>query len=304
MTLAVGVKFRRHGPLNYYDPGEEDLDPGCQVLADTARGIEIGEVVMTASDIAPEMLPKPVPPIVRRATAEDLAQRQERDRRLPEAMRTARDLVEERKLPLKVARAEISFDGTRILFDLTAERQTQYQDLARDLATVLRCRVELRQIGARDEARIQDGYGPCGNRLCCSSWLKEFVPVTIKMAKEQGLPLNPTRLNGMCGKLKCCLQYENEQYVDVKRRLPRPGTQLEVEGQRAVIAEINVIKEQVMVTMTESGTVVALPAAGLMQEPRPADEQQPGIRRRPRQRSSGQGPGSSKPPWDGPTAAS
>jgi cell fate regulator YaaT (PSP1 superfamily) len=202
-----------------------------------------------------------------------------------------------------VARAEISFDGTRILFDLTAERQTQYQDLARDLATVLKCRVELRQIGARDEARIQDGYGPCGNRLCCSSWLKEFVPVTIKMAKEQGLPLNPTRLNGMCGKLKCCLQYENEQYVEVKRRLPRPGVQLEVEGKTAVITEINVIKEQVLVTMTESGTVVALPAAGLLQEPR-GSEEQPGPRRRSRQRGSGRGAGSSAPPEGGPSAAS
>jgi cell fate regulator YaaT (PSP1 superfamily) len=303
MTVAVGVKFRRHGPLNYYDPGEEDLDPGSQVLADTARGIEIGEVVMAAADIAPDMLPRPVPPIVRRATSDDLAQRSELDRRLPEVMRAARDLVEERKLPLKVARAEISFDGTRILFDLTAERQTQYQDLARDLATVLKCRVELRQIGARDEARIQDGYGPCGNRLCCSSWLKEFVPVTIKMAKEQGLPLNPTRLNGMCGKLKCCLQYENEQYVEVKRRLPRPGAQLEVEGKTAVITEINVIKEQVLVTMTESGTVVALPAAGLLLEPRPSEEQ-PGPRRRSRQRSSGRGAGSSTPPEDGPSAAS
>lgn len=271
MTLAVGVKFRHHGPLNYYDPIGEDLIPGSPVLADTSRGVELGEVVMAAADIDPAMLPRPLPPILRRATPEDLAQRQELDQRLPEAMRVARELVEERKLPLKIARAEISFDGTRILFDLTAERQTQYQDLARELAGKLRCRVELRQIGARDEAKIQDGYGPCGQRLCCSSWLKEFVPVTIKMAKEQGLPLNPTRLNGMCGKLKCCLQYENEQYVDLKRRLPKPGTELAVEGGVATVTEISLVREQVLVTMTESGTVLALPVQQLIQAPAPEE---------------------------------
>ncbi|HUY54167.1 MAG TPA: regulatory iron-sulfur-containing complex subunit RicT [Candidatus Nanopelagicaceae bacterium] len=286
MTLAVGVKFRHHGPLNYYDPVREDLIPGSRVLADTSRGVEIGEVVMAAADIEPAMLPRPLPPILRRATDEDLAQRRDLDGRLPEAMRVARELVEERKLPLKIARAEISFDGTRILFDLTAERQTQYQDLARDLAGRLRCRVELRQIGARDEAKIQDGYGPCGQRLCCSSWLKEFVPVTIKMAKEQGLPLNPTRLNGMCGKLKCCLQYENEQYVDLKRHLPKPGTALTVEGGTATVTEISLVREQVLVTMTESGTVVALPVDQLIQEPSPEDLS---ARRRSRRPRAGQG---------------
>ncbi|MHB1525815.1 MAG: PSP1 domain-containing protein [Candidatus Dormibacteria bacterium] len=287
MTLAVGVKFRHHGPLNYYDPGAQDLIPGSQVLADTARGVEIGEVVMAAEDIDPAMLPSPLPPILRLTTAEDLAQRRELDGRLPEAMRVARELVEERKLPVKIARSEISFDGTRILFDLTAERQTQYQDLARDLAGRLRCRVELRQIGARDEAKIQDGYGPCGQRLCCSSWLKEFVPVTIKMAKEQGLPLNPTRLNGMCGKLKCCLQYENEQYVDLRRRLPKPGTALEVEGAVAMVTEISLVREQVLVTMTESGTVVALPVEQLIQAPSGEETSARRRTRRPRS-SSGQ----------------
>jgi cell fate regulator YaaT (PSP1 superfamily) len=272
MTMTVGVKFRRHGPLNYYSPGDGDPPPGTKVVAEVARGLEIGEVVMAAADLDPSMLPNPLPPLLREATPEDLLQRASLDSRLPEAMRLARELVEERHLPVKIARAEISFDGARILFDLTAERQTQYQDLAKELATRLRCRVELRQIGSRDEARIQDGYGPCGNRLCCSSWLKEFVPVTIKMAKEQGLPLNPTRLNGMCGKLKCCLQYENEQYVDLKRRLPKAGAQLQLADGAAVITEISLVREQVLVTMTESGTVMAIPAADLMQEPRAADE--------------------------------
>jgi len=280
MPLAVGVKFRRHGPLNYYAPGDQELVPGTQVVAETARGEEIGEVVMEATEMDRRMVPDPLPPVLRRAQAEDLARRAELDGRVPEVIRMARDLVQERDLPIKVARAEISFDASRILFDFTAERQTDYQDMAKELASRLRCRVELRQVGARDEAKEKDGYGPCGRRLCCSSWLKEFVPVTIKMAKEQGLPLNPTRLNGMCGKLKCCLQYENEQYVDLKRRLPIPGSSLSVEGQPATVTEINVVREQVLVTMTESGTVVAVPAAGLMGEPRPRGDGGAGGKRR------------------------
>ncbi|MGA8426082.1 MAG: regulatory iron-sulfur-containing complex subunit RicT [Candidatus Dormiibacterota bacterium] len=275
----MGVKFRRHGPLNYYAPGDEELVPGTQVVAETARGEEIGEVVMEATDMDRRMVPDPLPPVLRRALPQDLARRAELDGRVPEVIRMARDLVQERDLPIKVARAEISFDASRILFDFTAERQTDYQDMAKELATRLRCRVELRQVGARDEAKEKDGYGPCGRRLCCSSWLKEFVPVTIKMAKEQGLPLNPTRLNGMCGKLKCCLQYENEQYVDLKRRLPLPGSSLDVEGQPATVTEISVVREQVRVTMTDSGTVVAVPAAGLMGEPRPRGDGGTGAKR-------------------------
>ncbi|MGC1183651.1 MAG: regulatory iron-sulfur-containing complex subunit RicT [Candidatus Dormiibacterota bacterium] len=290
MPLAVGVKFRRHGPLNYYAPVDEELVPGTQVVAETARGPEIGEVVMEATEMDQRMVPNPLPPVTRRASAADLQKRAEIDGRIPDVVRQARDLVQERDLPIKVSRAEISFDEARILFDFTAERQTDYQDMAKELASRLRCRVELRQVGARDEAKEKDGYGPCGRRLCCSSWLKEFVPVTIKMAKEQGLPLNPTRLNGMCGKLKCCLQYENEQYVDLKRRLPLPGTSLEVEGQPARVSEISVVREQVLVTMTESGTVVAVPAAGLLQEPRPRGEGGGGGKRR---RSRPPGPGSS-----------
>ncbi|HUY61976.1 MAG TPA: regulatory iron-sulfur-containing complex subunit RicT [Candidatus Dormibacteraeota bacterium] len=268
MPLVIGVKFRRHGPLNYYDPAEESFAPGSLVVAQTARGPEIGEVVMAEVDLAPELCPSPLAPVLRRATAEDRSARAELDARIPEVMRTARNRVAERGLAVKIARADLSFDGTRILFDFTSEGKVDFRDLAKELAGALRCRVELRQVGARDEARIQDGYGPCGRRLCCSSWLKEFVPVTIKMAKEQGLPLNPTRLNGMCGKLKCCLQYENEQYVDLKRRVPAPGSVVEIDGQAGRVSEVNVVREQVFVTMTETGTVVAVPAETLAGEPR------------------------------------
>ncbi len=268
MPLVIGVKFRRHGPLNYYDPGGESFAPGALVVAQTARGPEIGEVVMAEVDLAPELCPSPLQPVLRRATAEDRAARAELDARVPEVMRIARERVAERGLAVKMARADLSFDGTRILFDFTSEGKLDFRDLAKELAAALRCRVELRQVGARDEARLQDGYGPCGRRLCCSSWLKEFVPVTIKMAKEQGLPLNPTRLNGMCGKLKCCLQYENEQYVDLRLRVPPPGSVVEIDGQAGRVTEVNVVREQVLVTMTETGTVLAVPAETLAGERR------------------------------------
>ncbi len=282
MPLVVGVKFRRHGPLNYYDPEGQSFAPGELVVADTARGPEIGEVVMAEVEVDAGLCPSPLPPIRRRATDEDRGRRAELDARIPEVMRAARELVRAQGLAVKMARAELSFDGTRILFDFTTERRVESRDLAQELATRLRCRVELRQVGARDEARLQDGYGPCGRRLCCSSWLKEFVPVTIKMAKEQGLPLNPSRLNGMCGKLKCCLQYENEQYVDLRRRLPPVGAQVEVEGAAGTVADLNMVREQVLVTLTESGTVVAVPAATLATEPRAPARPAPGPRRRPR----------------------
>ncbi|HVA21012.1 MAG TPA: regulatory iron-sulfur-containing complex subunit RicT [Candidatus Micrarchaeia archaeon] len=282
MPLVVGVKFRRHGPLNYYDPQGEPLAPGTLVVADTARGPEIGEVVMAEIEVDPALCPGPLQPVRRRATEADLGQRAELDARIPEVMRTARELVRAQGLPVKIARAELSFDGTRILFDFSTERRVESRELAQELATRLRCRVELRQVGARDEARLQDGYGPCGRRLCCSSWLKEFVPVTIKMAKEQGLPLNPSRLNGMCGKLKCCLQYENEQYVDLRRRLPPVGSAVELEGQAGTVADVNMVREQVLVTITESGSVVAVPATVLATEPRPADRSGSAPRRRPR----------------------
>ncbi|HUY96496.1 MAG TPA: regulatory iron-sulfur-containing complex subunit RicT [Verrucomicrobiae bacterium] len=282
MPLVVGVKFRRHGPLNYYDPRGESFAPGVLVVADTARGPEIGEVVMDEVDVEPSLCPSPLLPVRRRATDEDRARRAELDSRIPEVMRTARDLAQTRGLPVKMARVELSFDGTRILFDFTTERRVESRDFAQELATQLRCRVELRQVGARDEARLQDGYGPCGRRLCCSSWLKEFVPVTIKMAKEQGLPLNPSRLNGMCGKLKCCLQYENEQYVDLRRRLPAVGSQVEVEGEAGTVADLNMVREQVLVSLTASGTIVAIPAATLATEPSPVERPAAAPRRRPR----------------------
>ena len=271
MPIVIGVKFRRNGPLNYYEPGDEPFATGDLVVAETARGPEIGEVVMAASQVGASLLPAEVKPVARRATAADLERRHSLEARAPEQIRVAKEHVHAFGLEgMKIFAATTSFDGGRILFDFSADGRIDFRELAKDLASTFQCRVELRQIFPRDESKLQDGYGPCGRRLCCSSWLKEFQPVSIKHAKEQGLPLNPSKLNGMCGKLKCCLVYENEQYVEVKRSLPAPGSQVEVQAGPGVVREINVPKEQVVVSLLGGG-VVAVPAEELrLAEPRPA----------------------------------
>ena len=198
MPLAFGVKFRRNGPLNYYDPAGDDFVVGERVVADTARGAEIGEVVLAPAELGASILPAELKPVIRRATPEDLAQKHALEERGPEQVRIAKEKVDAFGLEMKIVAATSSFDGGRILFDFSAEGRVDFRDLAKDLASTFQCRVELRQIYPRDEAKIQDGFGPCGRRLCCSSWIKEFQPISIKHAKEQGLPLNPSRLNGMC----------------------------------------------------------------------------------------------------------
>jgi cell fate regulator YaaT (PSP1 superfamily) len=249
MPLAIGVKFKRHGPLAYYDPAGDAVALGDHVLADTARGPEIGEVVLAPAEIAEALLPAELKPVIRRATAADLARRRALEEEAPEHVRVAKERVHAFGLDMKVIAATSSFDGNRILFDFSADGRIDFRELARDLAAIFQCRVELRQIFPRDESKLQDGYGPCGRRLCCSSWLKEFQPVSIKHAKEQGLPLNPAKLNGMCGKLKCCLVYENDQYVELKSRLPRPGQIVEVAEGSAVVRDINVPRELVSVQL-------------------------------------------------------
>jgi cell fate regulator YaaT (PSP1 superfamily) len=296
MPLAIGVKFKRNGPLAYYDPAGDALALGDHVLADTARGPEIGEVVLAPAEIAEALLPAELKPVTRRATADDLARRRALEEEAPEHVRVAKERVHAFGLDMKVIAATSSFDGNRILFDFSADGRIDFRELARDLAAIFQCRVELRQIFPRDEAKLQDGYGPCGRRLCCSSWLKEFQPVSIKHAKEQGLPLNPAKLNGMCGKLKCCLVYENDQYVELKSKLPRPGQIVEVAEGSAVVRDINVPRELVSVQLETTGAVLAIPAAELeLAAPVPPPAPAPSARRR-RRRGGGGGGGAAPPP--------
>jgi len=299
MTLVIGVKFRRNGPLNYYEATGEPLAMGAQVVAETGRGHEIGTVVLEAAEVAQPLLPADLRPVERLVTDEDLQRKRDLEAQAPEQVRLAKEHAEQMQLDLKIVNATPSFDGQRILFDFSADGRVDFRELAKDLAGVFHCRVEMRQIYPRDEAKMQDGYGPCGRRLCCSSWLKEFVPVSIKHAKEQGLPLNPSRLNGMCGKLKCCLVYENEQYVEVKRTLPKVGATVELPEGEGVVREINVPKEQVMVWLPEIGAMQVVPAAQLAREDLAvaAGGTAEGGRKR-RRRRGGKAPGAADPGGD------
>ena len=279
MPLAVGVKFRRNGPLSYHDPGELDLAIGDRVVADTARGPEIGEVVMAPAEVAESLLPAEVRPVLRRAAEDDLAHRRALDERAPEQIRMAKEHVHALGLDMKIIAATQSFDGGRILFDFSSDGRVDFRELARDLASTFHCRVELRQVYPRDEARIQDGYGPCGRRLCCSSWLKEFQPVSIKHAKEQGLPLNPSKLNGMCGKLKCCLVYENDQYVELKAKLPVPGSIVAMAEGGGSVRDVDLLRERVVVQL-ETGGTVTVPASEVTVESSPEPERAARRRRR------------------------
>src|SRR5260221_1538887 len=198
MPLVIGVKFRRNGPLNYYEAPDDPVALGTQVVAETGRGPEIGTVVLEAAEVAQPLLPADLRPIERRASDEDLQHKLDLEAQVPEQVRLAKEHAEQMQLDLKIVTATPSFDDQRILFDFSADGRVDFRELAKDLAGVFHCRIEMRQIYPPDEAKMQDGYRPCGRRLCCSSWLKEFVPVSIKHAKEQGLPLNPSRLNGMC----------------------------------------------------------------------------------------------------------
>lgn len=281
MPIAIGVKFRRNGPLTYFDPTDEAFVTGDRVVADTARGPEIGEVVLPPSEVAAGLLPADLRPVTRRATDEDLARRRELEDLAPEQVVRAKERVHELGLDLKIVAATNSFDGGRILFDFASEGRVELRDLARELAALFQRRVEMRQVFPRDEARLQDGYGPCGRRLCCSSWLKEFQPVSIKHAKEQGLPLNPAKLNGMCGKLKCCLTYESDQYVELKSRLPRPGAIVMLAEGEGTVRDIDVPRERVRVQLLETGGVVTVPAADLdLGEARTDGDLEPPRRRR------------------------
>ena len=225
MPTVVGVSFRPVTKVYYFDPNRfMDLRPGEYVVVDTARGREVGCVIMPPSDVSTAELSGSLKHVVRRATAWDMVERELYRQREAEALTRARQKAVEHRLPIKVVRTEYNFDGGRLIIYFTADKRIDFRALVRDLARLFRCRIEMRQIGVRDQAKFLDGVGKCGRRLCCSSWLREFAPVSIKMAKSQNLPLNPTEISGVCGRLLCCLSYENDTYEDARSQMPKVGS--------------------------------------------------------------------------------
>lgn len=241
MAAVIGVRFKNVGKVYYFAPGEHTLKIGDKVIVETARGIECGEVAMGNKEVAEEEIPQPLKNVIRVATQEDLAHVAENAAREKSAFAICSKKIEVHKLEMKLVDVEYTFDNSKILFYFTADGRVDFRELVKDLASVFRTRIELRQIGVRDEAKMLGGLGVCGRPLCCSTFLGGFQPVSIKMAKEQGLSLNPVKISGTCGRLMCCLKYEQEAYQDLLRSTPTVNSLVMTPEGRGVVTDVNLL---------------------------------------------------------------
>ena len=241
MAAVIGVRFKNVGKVYYFAPGEHTLKIGDKVIVETARGIECGEVAMGNKEVAEEEIPQPLKNVIRVATQEDLAHVAENAAREKSAFAICSKKIEAHKLEMKLVDVEYTFDNSKILFYFTADGRVDFRELVKDLASVFRTRIELRQIGVRDEAKMLGGLGVCGRPLCCSTFLGGFQPVSIKMAKEQGLSLNPVKISGTCGRLMCCLKYEQEAYQDLLRTTPTVNSLVMTPEGRVVVTDVNLL---------------------------------------------------------------
>ena len=247
MVNVIGVRFQNAGKLYFFDPGPYWPTPGDFVIVETARGIEFGEVVTPVREINDEQLSAPLKQVVRIATAQDVQHAQDNKRSEKEAYAICQKKIGEHKLDMKLVSVEYTFDNSKILFYFTANGRVDFRSLVKDLAAVFKTRIELRQIGVRDEAKMLGGLGPCGRPVCCGSFLGDFQPVSIKMAKEQNLSLNPTKISGVCGRLMCCLKYEEDNYEATRKRMPKVGKEVITPDGNGIVVDLNILKETVRV---------------------------------------------------------
>jgi len=287
MPLVIGIRFNRAGKVYYFDPaGFDDLKLGDYVIVETSRGEEAGRVVITPQQVSDKEIVRRLKAITRRASALDLTQMAYFQFKEQEALERCQDKVLEHNLPMKIVRAEFNYDGSRLVFFFASEKRVDFRKLVQDLARSFRARIELRQIGVRDEAKIMGGIGRCGRALCCATWLSEFNPVSIKMAKLQELPLSPMDISGVCGRLLCCLAYESEFYADAKKKLPKRGKIVDTPHGRGKVTQVDIVKESVQVELENQVTVEIshqeLETAA--QAPPKASPKAPGRQRRRRQR--------------------
>jgi len=260
MPKIVGIRFKPVSKIYYFDPaGFEDLEVGDYVIVETTRGREAGEVAIAPKEVPEDEVISQLKGIVRRAEPWDLVQMEHYRRLEPRTLEVCREKIAEYGLPMRVVKAEYNFDGSHLVFYFVAEKRIDFRDLVRDLANTLKTKIELRQIGVRDEVKLMGGLGRCGRPLCCISFLSEFNPVSIKMAKQQDLPLSPMEISGLCGRLLCCLTYENEYYTEVRSSLPQVGEKVTTPYGSGQVTGINVLKETVSVEL-ESEVTVEIPA--------------------------------------------
>ena len=250
MVKVVGIRFRNAGKIYYFGPGDLDLKAGMHAIVETARGVEIGTVITNPREVSEESVIQPLKPILRIATEADERQAEKNLEKEKEAFRICLEKIKKHELNMKLVEAEYTFDNNKLLFYFTADGRIDFRELVKDLAAVFRTRIELRQIGVRDETKIMGGYGICGRQLCCHTFLPEFAPVSIKMAKEQNLSLNPTKISGVCGRLMCCLKNEEETYEYLNSKLPGVGDNVTTDdGLKGEVTSVNVLRQLVKVTV-------------------------------------------------------
>ena len=248
MIKIVGVRFRKAGKIYYFDPAGMEIETGTHVIVETARGIEFGTVMIPPREMEEDGVVQPLKPVIRIAKEADEITEQKNKEKEKEAFQICLEKIAKHKLEMKLVEAEYTFDNNKLLFYFTADGRIDFRELVKDLASVFRTRIELRQIGVRDETKILGGIGICGRPLCCSTHLSEFIPVSIKMAKEQNLSLNPTKISGVCGRLMCCLKNEEETYEYLNSRLPNVGDHVTtIEGLKGEVQSVSVLRQLVKV---------------------------------------------------------
>lgn len=258
MPVVVGVVFKKAGKIYYFDPGDLSLKAGDGVIVKTARGIEYGEVVSSPEKLTDEEIVTPLKKILRKATKKDKDKAAINRAKEKEALKICEEKIAKHGLSMKLVDVEYLFDGSKIIFYFTSEGRVDFRELVKDLASAFRTRIELRQIGVRDEAKMIGGLGPCGRRLCCTLFLSDFEPVSIKMAKEQNLPLNPMKISGICGRLMCCLRYESDVYKEFNKRAPKKGAEVDTPQGVGTVIDYNVPREKIVVSVGE-GSLVEVP---------------------------------------------
>ncbi len=252
MTEIIGVRFKSTGKIYYFSPGEKTIERGERVIVETSRGVECGEVVVPNHQVRDENLVAPVKEIIRIATPNDLRIAEQNRQKEKNAMKICRAKIAAHKLDMKLVDVECTFDNNKMLFYFTAENRVDFRELVKDLAAVFRTRIELRQIGVRDEAKMLGGLGVCGRPFCCKNHLNDFQPVSIKMAKEQGLSLNPTKISGTCGRLMCCLKYEQDCYEELLKVTPKAGAYVKTPEFKGYVEEVNLLTGMLKVKREKS----------------------------------------------------
>ena len=252
MIKVVGVRFKKAGKIYYFDPADMNIQKDTYVVVETARGIEFGECVIGIKEISEKDIVAPLKSVLRIATEEDINKHFKNKDKEKDAFDICLKKIQEHELTMKLIDVEYTFDNNKVIFYFTADGRVDFRELVKDLATIFKTRIELRQIGVRDEAKMLGGLGPCGRPMCCSTFLGDFASVSIKMAKEQNLSLNPTKISGICGRLMCCLNYEQSTYEDIRKRMPKVGSIVKTSEGTGEVFSNNIVKESVKVKLKKA----------------------------------------------------